>query len=103
MWMALLGLTYVVKLAVRKAIFGVFGGLRKRASRWTAGYVKLSLSPRHSRGIIPTPADQCAGVLGGVSAGHQPKGVAALMTSGMAARVEQRSLSAASRSSRVVK
>ena len=46
--------------------------------------------------------DRCAGELGGVTAGHQAKWVAALITSGMSARVRQRSLfSAASRSSSV--
>ena len=53
--------------------------------------------------VIPNPADQCAGELGGVTAGHQAKWVAALITSGMSARVRQRSLSAASRSSSVAK
>src|SRR4051794_11582303 len=54
-------------------------------------------------GMIPNPADQCAGGLGGVAAGHQPKWVAALMISGMSARVRQRSPSAASRSLSVAK
>src|SRR4051794_33971901 len=54
-------------------------------------------------GLIPNPADQCAGELGGVTAGHQAKWAAALITSGMSARVRQRSLSAASRSLRVAK
>src|SRR4051794_30670582 len=53
---------------------------------------------RPERLLIPNPADQCAGELGGVTAGHQAKWVAALITSGMSARVRQRSLSAASRS-----
>src|SRR5947199_7987639 len=53
--------------------------------------------------LIPNPADQCAGELGGVTAGHQAKWVAALITSGMSARVRQRSPSAASRSSSVAK
>src|SRR3954464_29406 len=53
--------------------------------------------------VIPNPADQCAGELGGVTAGHQAKWVAALITSGMSARVRQRSLSAASRSLSVAK
>src|SRR4051812_12745473 len=58
---------------------------------------------RVARGLIPNPADQCAGGLGGVAAGHQPKWVAALMISGMSARVRQRSPSAASRSLSVAK
>src|SRR3954447_6849176 len=53
--------------------------------------------------LIRNPADQCAGGLVGVTAGHQAKRVAALITSGMASRVRQRSLSAASRSFSVAK
>src|SRR6188768_712850 len=41
--------------------------------------------------VIPNPADQCGGELGGATAGHQAKWVAALITSGMSARVRQRS------------
>src|SRR5437764_14911388 len=47
--------------------------------------------------VIRNPADQCVGELGGVTAGHQAKWVAALITSGLSARVRQRSLNAAPR------
>src|SRR5438067_2380824 len=40
-----------LELVHRASTFRVLGGSRKRASRWTPGYVKLLLSPRHSRGI----------------------------------------------------
>src|SRR3954452_15583978 len=53
--------------------------------------------------LIRNPADQCVGELGGVTAGHQAKWVAALITSGLSARVRQRSLNAASRSLSVAK
>src|SRR3954469_10101962 len=51
MWMALLPLTQALELVHRGSTFRVLGGSRKRASRWTPEYVKLLLSPRHSRGI----------------------------------------------------
>src|SRR4051795_606394 len=40
-----------LELVHRASTFRVLGGSRKRASRWTPEYVKLLLSPRHSRGI----------------------------------------------------
>src|SRR5690349_11705870 len=51
MWMALLPLTQALELVHRGSTFRVLGGSRQRASRWTPEYVKLLLSPRHSRGI----------------------------------------------------
>jgi hypothetical protein len=53
--------------------------------------------------MIPNPGDQFGAASAGMAAGHQPNWVAALMVSGMAARVRQRSLNAASRSLRVAK
>src|SRR3954470_22399494 len=40
-----------LELVHRASTFRVLGGSRQRASRWTPEYVKLLLSPRHSRGI----------------------------------------------------
>src|SRR4051795_7906814 len=40
-----------LELVHRGSTFRVLGGSRKRVSRWTPEYVKLLLSPRHSRGI----------------------------------------------------
>src|SRR4051794_26837873 len=74
--------------------------LRDWVHRYNAeGLAGLRDRPRSGRRprLIPNPADQCGGELGGVTAGHQAKWVAALITSGMSARVRQRSLSAASR------
>src|SRR3954451_15481980 len=51
MWMALLPLTQALELVDRGSTFRVLSGSRQRASRWTPEYVKLLLSPRHSRGI----------------------------------------------------
>src|SRR3954453_6863389 len=66
------------------------------------GAVLDATSPSFS-GLIRNPADQCVGELGGVTAGHQAKWVAALIPSGLSARVRQRSLNAASRSLSVAK
>src|SRR5690242_10020390 len=70
---------------------------------WNGKAKDAGISIDRIRAVIPNPADQCAGGLVGVTAGHQAKWVAALITSGMSARVRQRSLSAASRSSSVAK
>src|SRR5690242_16173038 len=45
------GMAWALELVHRGSTFRVLGGSRKRASRWTPEYVKLLLSPRHSRGI----------------------------------------------------
>src|SRR4051794_8095501 len=84
------------------------GALRRELTACLRTGRVLRVPRARSRGrgksfVIPNPADQCAGELGGVTAGHQAKWVAALITSGMSARVRQRSLSAASRSLRVAK
>src|SRR3954454_19902175 len=44
------GMAQALELVHRGSTFRVLGGSRKRASRWTPEYVKLLLSPRHSRG-----------------------------------------------------
>src|SRR5690242_11438617 len=45
------GTAQALELVHRGSTFRVLGGSRQRASRWTHEYVKLLLSPRHSRGI----------------------------------------------------
>src|SRR5689334_21924731 len=45
------GMAQALELVHRGSTFRVLGGSRQRASRWTHEYVKLLLSPRHSRGI----------------------------------------------------
>src|SRR5690349_25042174 len=45
------GMAQALELVHRGSTFRVLGGSRQRASRWTPEYVKLLLSPRHSRGI----------------------------------------------------
>src|SRR5690242_478412 len=60
------GMAQALELVHRGSTFRVLVGSRQRASRWTPEYVKLLLSPRHSRGITLVYL-QCSKIYAGQS------------------------------------